>query len=145
MGQNQTTFRCGHGKLLLTRENDHDYVGKHQEVGALGATIKKRREELQEVTHTNAVEMDSIKTKAAEAVAKAKEDHEKKVRNSSTTVSPVSSTSTLDAGYTVSPTASLRQEGVGTHDVYPSPCAATARSFRKPPDDEVERLLTGVE
>ncbi len=51
-----------------------------QEVGALGATIKKRREELQEVTHTNAVEMDSIKTKAAEAVARAKEDHEKKVR-----------------------------------------------------------------
>ena len=51
----------------------------NQEVGALGATIKKRREELQEVTHTNAVEMDSIKTKAAEAVAKAKEDHEKKV------------------------------------------------------------------
>lgn len=52
----------------------------NQEVGSLGATIKKRREELQEVTHTNAVEMDSIKTKAAEAVAKAKEDHEKKVR-----------------------------------------------------------------
>eukprot|EP00752_Nemacystus_decipiens_P005348 g4849.t1 len=53
---------------------------KQREVGALGATIKKRREELQEVTHTNAVEMDSIKTKAAEAVAKAKEDHEKKGR-----------------------------------------------------------------
>lgn len=49
-------------------------------MGALGTTIKKRREELQEVTHTNAVEMDSIKTKAAEAVAKAKEDHEKKVK-----------------------------------------------------------------
>lgn len=48
-------------------------------MSALGATIKKRREELQEVTHTNAVEMDSIKTKAADAVAKAKEDHEKKV------------------------------------------------------------------
>lgn len=61
-------------------------VEQHQEVGALGATIKKRREELQEVTHTNAVEMDSIKTKAAEAVAKAKEDHEKKVRRSSASV-----------------------------------------------------------
>lgn len=48
-------------------------------MSALGTTIKKRREELQEVTHTNAVEMDSIKTKAADAVAKAKEDHEKKV------------------------------------------------------------------
>lgn len=45
----------------------------------MGATIKKRREELQEVTHTNAVEMDSIKTKAAEAISKAKEEHEKKV------------------------------------------------------------------
>ncbi|CAN0374023.1 unnamed protein product [Pylaiella littoralis] len=53
---------------------------KEREVGALATTIKKRREELQEVTHTNAVEMDSIKTKAAEAVAKAKEDHEKKGR-----------------------------------------------------------------
>ncbi|CAM9793768.1 unnamed protein product, partial [Hapterophycus canaliculatus] len=53
---------------------------KEREVSALGATIKKRREELQEVTHTNAVEMDSIKTKAADAVAKAKEDHEKKGR-----------------------------------------------------------------
>lgn len=31
------------------------------------------------MTHTNAVEMDSIKTKAAEAIAKAKDDHEKKV------------------------------------------------------------------
>lgn len=51
-----------------------------QEVSSLGGTIKKRREELQEVTHTNAVEMDSIKTKAADAVAKAKEDHEKKVK-----------------------------------------------------------------
>ena len=50
-----------------------------QEVSALGATIKKRREELQEVTHSNAVEMDAIKTKAAEATAKAKEDHERKV------------------------------------------------------------------
>ncbi|CAN0120418.1 unnamed protein product, partial [Scytosiphon promiscuus] len=53
---------------------------KEREVSALGATIKKRREELQEVTHTNAVEMDSIKTKAADAVAKAKDDHEKKGR-----------------------------------------------------------------
>ena len=71
----------------MTRENGHDFVEHHQEVGALGATIKKRREELQEVTHTNAVEMDSIKTKAAEAVAKAKEDHEKKVRQSNAAVS----------------------------------------------------------
>lgn len=38
------------------------------------------------MTHTNAVEMDSIKTKAAEAVAKAKEDHEKKVRQSNAIV-----------------------------------------------------------
>lgn len=38
------------------------------------------------MTHTNAVEMDSIKTKAAEAVAKAKEDHEKKVRRSNATI-----------------------------------------------------------
>ncbi|CAM9858011.1 unnamed protein product, partial [Laminaria digitata] len=53
---------------------------KEREVSALGATIKKRREELQEVTHSNAVEMESIKTKAAEATAKAKEDHEKKSR-----------------------------------------------------------------
>lgn len=48
-------------------------------MSALDATIKKRKEELQEVTHTNAGEMESIKTKAAEAIAKAKEDHEKKV------------------------------------------------------------------
>lgn len=61
-------------------------VEHNQEVGALGATIKKRREELQEVTHTNAVEMDSIKIKAAEAVAKAKEDHEKKVCQSNSTL-----------------------------------------------------------
>lgn len=50
-----------------------------QEVSSLGSTIKKRREELQEVTHTNAVEMDSIKMKAAEAISKAKDEHEKKV------------------------------------------------------------------
>lgn len=43
--------------------------------------IKKRREELQEVTHANAVEMESIKNKTTEAIAKAKEDHEKKVRD----------------------------------------------------------------
>lgn len=47
----------------------------------MDTTIRKRREELQEVTHMNAMEMESIKTKAAVAVAKAKEDHEKKVRN----------------------------------------------------------------
>lgn len=66
-----------HGNTMC---NTTHFSKPKQEVGALGATIKKRREELQEVTHTNTVEMDSIKTKAAEAVAKAKEDHEKKVR-----------------------------------------------------------------
>lgn len=80
----------GRGKSkLMTRGILHDFVEQNQEVGALGATIKKRREELQEVTHTNAVEMDSIKTKAAEAVAKAKEDHEKKVRQSNAAVCSV--------------------------------------------------------
>lgn len=48
-------------------------------MSSLGATIKKRREELQEVTQANAVEMDSIKSQAADAIAKAKDDHEKKV------------------------------------------------------------------
>ena len=67
--------------MLNARQNSHACCcgAPEQEVSALGATIKKRREELQEVTHSNAVEMESIKTKAAEATAKAKEDHEKKV------------------------------------------------------------------
>lgn len=52
-----------------------------QELGALAVLIRKRRDNLQEVNHANAVEMESIRSKTAEAIAKAKEDHEKKVRH----------------------------------------------------------------
>lgn len=48
-------------------------------MSALDATIQKRREELQELKRKNAVEMESMKTKAAEATVKAEEEHERKV------------------------------------------------------------------
>ncbi|CAM9316669.1 unnamed protein product [Choristocarpus tenellus] len=64
----------------LQQTLDATRTEKEREISALDATIKRLREELQEVTQTNAIEMESIKNKAGDAVAKAKKSHEEKVK-----------------------------------------------------------------